>query len=187
MTKCCLTLVRPMRVAIPLLVTFSVACAFADRQEETNVWQPPSGLKQLPIWPGPAPDASTFTGPETLKTNTKDLVAGRPWLVVENVYQPTITVFPPKGKNTGAAAVVFPGGGYWLLAMDLEGTEVCDWLTSKGITAILLKYRVPGEDKPPRSGCYLPDTTDQSHAPEATRPQIRFRPGSRPDPGHILA
>src|SRR5215472_2103735 len=62
-------------------------------------------------------------------TRPNDLVAGRLWLVVENVSQPTITVFPPKGKNTGAAAVVFPGGGYWLIAMDPEGTEVCDWLT----------------------------------------------------------
>jgi acetyl esterase/lipase len=45
--------------------------------------------------------------------------------------------------NTGAAVVVFPGGGYRALAIDLEGTEVCDWLTSKGITCVLLKYRVP--------------------------------------------
>ena len=56
-----------------------------------------------------------------------------------------MTVYSPKGKNTGAAVVVFPGGGYQILAIDLEGTEVCDWLTSKGITCVLLKYRVPGE------------------------------------------
>jgi acetyl esterase/lipase len=64
---------------------------------------------------------------------------------VRNVSQPTLTVYSPKAgaPNTGAAVVVFPGGGYQLLAMDLEGTEVCDWLTSKGITCILLKYRVP--------------------------------------------
>ena len=48
-----------------------------------------------------------------------------------------------KGKNTGAAVIVFPGGGYNVLAIDLEGTEVCEWLTSKGITCVLLKYRVP--------------------------------------------
>jgi len=54
-----------------------------------------------------------------------------------------MTVYSPKGKNTGAAVVVFPGGGYQILAMDLEGTEVCDWLTSKAITCVLLKYRVP--------------------------------------------
>jgi acetyl esterase/lipase len=47
------------------------------------------------------------------------------------------------GRNTGVAVVVFPGGGYQSLAMDLEGTEICDWLTSRGITCVLLKYRVP--------------------------------------------
>ena len=61
-----------------------------------------------------------------------------------------MTVYSPKGKNTGAAVVVFPGGGYQVLAIDLEGTEVCDWLTSKGITCVLLKYRVPGEPGYPK-------------------------------------
>jgi acetyl esterase/lipase len=56
-----------------------------------------------------------------------------------------MTVYSPQGKNTGAAVVVFPGGGYLDLAIDLEGTEVCDWLTASGITCVLLKYRVPGE------------------------------------------
>ncbi len=62
---------------------------------------------------------------------------------VTNVTRPTMTVYSPSGKNTGAAVVVFPGGGFQVLAIDLEGTEVCDWLTSKGITCVLLKYRVP--------------------------------------------
>ena len=66
-----------------------------------------------------------------------------PATVVGKVSQPTMTVYSPKGLNTGAAVVVFPGGGYWVLYMDLEGTEICDWLVSRGITAILLKYRVP--------------------------------------------
>ncbi len=57
--------------------------------------------------------------------------------------QPTLTVYAPTAKNTGTAVVVFPGGGFQVLAMDLEGTEVCDWLTSRGITCVLLKYRVP--------------------------------------------
>jgi len=55
-----------------------------------------------------------------------------------------MTVYSPKEKNTGVAVVVFPGGGYNILAIDLEGTEVCEWLASKGITGVLLKYRVPG-------------------------------------------
>ena len=54
-----------------------------------------------------------------------------------------MTVYSPKGPNTGVAAVVFPGGGYKILAIDLEGTEVCEWMASHGITAVLLKYRVP--------------------------------------------
>jgi acetyl esterase/lipase len=66
-----------------------------------------------------------------------------PVTVVDNVSQPTMTVFAPKGKNSGGAVVVFPGGGYMELAIDLEGTEVCDWLTTKGFTGVLLKYRVP--------------------------------------------
>jgi acetyl esterase/lipase len=65
-----------------------------------------------------------------------------------------MTVYSPEGKNTGAAVVVFPGGGYQILAIDLEGTEVCDWLTSRGITCVLLKYRVPGEGLSPKSGAY---------------------------------
>jgi acetyl esterase/lipase len=62
---------------------------------------------------------------------------------VENVTRPTMTVYSPEGRNTGVAVLVFPGGGYQDLAIDLEGTEVCDWLTSAGITCVLLKYRVP--------------------------------------------
>jgi acetyl esterase/lipase len=71
------------------------------------------------------------------------LVAGRPWTYISNVSRPTLTVYSPTGKNTGAAVIVFPGGGYQILAIDLEGTEVCEWLTSNGITCVLLKYRVP--------------------------------------------
>jgi acetyl esterase/lipase len=73
----------------------------------------------------------------------KDLVGGRPYGWVVNVSQPTMTVYSPMGKNTGTAVIVFPGGGYEGLAIDLEGSEICDWLASSGITAVLLKYRVP--------------------------------------------
>jgi acetyl esterase/lipase len=97
----------------------------------------------VPIWPGAAPDAQPVTDAESMKQMTDSLIAGKPWVEIENVSQPTMTVYSPKGKNTGAAVVVFPGGGYKILAIDLEGTEVADWLTSKGITCVLLKYRVP--------------------------------------------
>jgi acetyl esterase/lipase len=119
-----------------------------------QVWQPSAGHTQVPLWPGVIPNARPFTGPETLKTEDKDLVGGNPWIYINNVSKPTVTVYSPTAKNTGAAVVVFPGGGYQILAIDLEGTEVCDWLTSRGITCVLLKYRVPGEGKHPRSGSY---------------------------------
>jgi acetyl esterase/lipase len=70
------------------------------------------------------------------------------------VTRPTMTVYSPNGKNTGAAVIVFPGGGYQVLAIDLEGTEVCDWLTSQGITCVLLKYRVTDVGDYPKSGPY---------------------------------
>jgi len=103
---------------------------------QTSAWQPSPGHTQVPLWPGAVPDSTPVAGPETMGTNTKDLIAGRLWVHVDAVSQPTMTVYSPKGKNTGAAIVVFPGGGYWLLAIDVEGTEVCDWLTSKGISAL---------------------------------------------------
>lgn len=121
---------------------------------QTAAWQPSPGHTQVPIWPGAVPDAQRLAGPEFAYTATDDLIAGKPVVVVERVSQPTMTVYPPQGKNTGAAVVVFPGGGYWILAIDLEGTEVCDWLTSEGITCVLLKYRVPGNGKQPQSGAY---------------------------------
>ena len=70
-------------------------------------------------------------------------VKDRYYTGIANVSIPTMTVFPAKGKNTGVSMLVFPGGGFQILAIDLEGSEICDWLTSKGITCIVLKYRVP--------------------------------------------
>jgi len=109
-----------------------------------GAWQPSAGHAQIPIWPGPPPDAKPMPGPEKVVTSSH-LVAGRHYSAILDVSQPTMTIYSPHGKNTGAAVVVLPGGGFASLAIDLEGTEVCDWLTSRGITCILLKYRVPSE------------------------------------------
>ena len=107
-------------------------------------WRPSPGHTQVPIWPGAVPDAQPAAGPEDMIVKGDDVIAGKPGVeVVDNVSQPTMTVYSPKGMNTGVAVIVCPGGGYKVLAIDLEGTEVCDWLTSRGITAVLLKYRVP--------------------------------------------
>src|SRR5437016_8509898 len=120
---------KPLNFALCLL--FASSNLFAQKPG----WKPSPGHTQVPIWPGTVPDAQ-FGPPPNTETMPEP---GE----VDNVSQPTMTVYSPKGKNTGAAVVVFPGGGYYVLAIDLEGTEVCDWLTSKGITCVLLKYRVP--------------------------------------------
>jgi acetyl esterase/lipase len=134
-----------------LICTLGIALTFVGLSAQTPVWQPSAGHTQIPIWPGKAPDAQPVAGPEYSQRVGDEppyaIVAGK-------VSRPTMTVYSPQGKNTGAAVVVFPGGGYWVLYMDLEGTEVCDWLTAKGITCVLLKYRVPGEQLFPRSGAY---------------------------------
>lgn len=138
----------------PLILALCIMFAFGSLNAQALSWQPSLGHTQIPIWTGAIPDARPVTGPEVTAAVKDHLVAGKPWVMVDHVSQPTITVYSPKGKNTGAAVVVFPGGGYQILAIDLEGTEVCDWLTSRGITAVLLKYRVPGEGQLPKSGSY---------------------------------
>jgi acetyl esterase/lipase len=139
----------------PLIFTLSFLSALSALNAQTLAWQPSPGHSQLPIWPGAAPDAQPVAKQETATmTGTESLVAGRPWVGVDNVSKPTMTVYSPTEKNTGAAVVVFPGGGYQILAIDLEGTEVCDWLTTKGITCVLLKYRVTNMGPYPKSGPY---------------------------------
>ena len=88
---------------------------------------------------------------------TSHLVAGRHYQAILNVSLPTMTIYSPTGKNTGAAVVVLPGGGFNSLAIDLEGTEACDWLAARGITCVLLKYRVPSEPYDLHCDCYPDD------------------------------
>lgn len=103
----------------------------------------------LALWPPTAPGENGGPGVARETTAPGDrLVGGKRVLRTSNVSIPTITFYrPPPDKDTGAAVVVCPGGGYGILAVDLEGTEVCQWLNSIGVTGVLLKYRVP-----PRKG-----------------------------------
>jgi len=141
-----------MKSFIFALCVVSTFCALSA---QTFTWQPSPGHTQVQIWPGSAPDPQPVAGPEVSKSSGKDdLIAGKQVVEVDNVSRPTMTVYSPTGKNTGAAVVVFPGGGYQILAIDLEGTEVCDWLTSRGITCVLLKYRVTDMGAYPKSGPY---------------------------------
>jgi acetyl esterase/lipase len=129
-----------------------------DLSAQASGWPPAPGHLTLPAWPSAIPGAQQNPPAETDLTTTKDkLIAGRPIVHLGNVSVPTLTLYTPKGKNTGAAVVVFPGGGYNILAIDLEGTEVCDWLNEAGINCVLLKYRVPGTGPYPKSAAALQD------------------------------
>jgi len=99
----------------------------------------------LPLWEGAAP----YSKPNTLEEYVKES-----WGVpcVANVTWPTLTLHPARGKNTGRAMVVFPGGGYELESFVAEGETIAEYLASRGITAAVLKYRLP-----------LPQASDQPH------------------------
>jgi len=136
---------------IGLIVALWMPAAFAYTtggepllNPQNRPWEPAAPGVQTPLWPEDMKIAApAYPGPEVWGTG-KGQIANQPVTVVEHVSRPTMTVYPAKGKNTGAALVVFPGGGYRILAIDLEGTEVCDWITAKGVTCVVVKYRVPG-------------------------------------------
>jgi acetyl esterase/lipase len=104
-----------------------------------------SASEPMALWPKGAPGEKGGIGVEKDTTKPGDgLIGGKRVVRLGNVSIPTLTLYrPSKHKDTGAAVVVCPGGGYNILAMDLEGTEVCQWLNSIGVTGVLLKYRVP--------------------------------------------
>lgn len=99
----------------------------------------------LPLWPGKPPGETMELPPEAdTSKGGGNLVAGKPLIRLGNVSTPTLSVFlPPKEKQNGAAIVICPGGGYNILALDLEGTEVAEWFNDIGVTCFVLKYRVP--------------------------------------------
>lgn len=146
-----------MRHLMILLAALVCFCSISSAQGPA--WEPAPGHTTLRLWPQAAPGAKPSSGPEVDTTNPQNnnLIAGKPLIRLGNVSTPTITLYQPKGAATGSAVVVFPGGGYTILAIDLEGTEVCDWLNSAGITCVLLKYRVPESGPYPKSSAALQD------------------------------
>jgi acetyl esterase/lipase len=129
-----------------LLLVAGVACAAAP-------------TAPIAIWPNGAPNDTGAGGAEHDTTKpTDNLVGGKRLIRLGNVSTPTLTIYPaPKDHNTGAAVIVFPGGGYNILAMDLEGTEICEWLNTIGVNCAVLKYRVPARPGGPRYAAPLQD------------------------------
>jgi acetyl esterase/lipase len=104
----------------------------------------------LDVWPGKPPGEVGTVGEEQAKTVTQP--DGTTVITsLTNVSKPTLTISRPEAaKNTGAAVLVFPGGGYNVLAWDHEGEQVARWLNSIGVTAAVLKYRVPRREGTPK-------------------------------------
>lgn len=122
----------------------STARVEVPKMEREGVWQPGPGGRQIPLWPANVPLARPDSGDRPEMTgNGSPTVGGRRWHWATYVTRPTMTVYRPTGRNTGAAMLVLPGGGFHAVAMDLEGTEVCNWVVRQGMTCVVLKYRTP--------------------------------------------
>jgi acetyl esterase/lipase len=128
----------------------------------------PAQQQTIPLWPNGNPEPSKVVGPEIdPTTDANRIVSGKVTVRVTNISVPALQVFPsPADRNTGAAALVFPGGGYRWLAYNIEGTEVCDWLNSIGMTCVLVKYRVPEQGHYPEN---VEDLEDAQQAMRITR------------------
>ena len=110
----------------------------------------------IKLFPGGAPGETKKLTEKS--DDTGGQVGGIKVTRMTDVGEPEITIYPaPSDIASGAAMVVCPGGAYEILAYDLEGTEICDWLNAAGITAVLLKYRVPRRENRPKHEAPLQD------------------------------
>jgi len=143
----------------PLVSVIAIMIASATASAQKPAWEPEPGHITLNLWPKGAPGAQPNAQAEVdLNDPAKDKpVAGRPIIRLSNVSNPTLTVYAPKENKSGTAVVVFPGGAYRILAIDLEGTEVCAWLNKIHVTCLLVKYRVPDSGPYPKSSAALQD------------------------------
>ena len=128
-----------------LPLAFVLLLAFAPAPAD----QDPGKPLMIDLWPGKPPGDPAEGIEEKFGQGDKGIKR------VDSTARPNIAVYrPAKDKDTGATIVVCPGGGYRMLAFEHEGTQVAEWLPSIGVTAVLLKYRVPqrpgdGENKLP--------------------------------------
>jgi acetyl esterase/lipase len=132
----------------------------------------------IPLWPKTAPGEKGDIGPERDTTEKNAALVGERRVIrLGNVSVPTLTVYrPSKVKDTGAAVLVFPGGGYSILALDLEGTEACEWLNSIGVTGILVKYRVPARAGQAKWAAPLQDAQRALGMVRKRAAELRFDP-----------
>ncbi|MDR2473952.1 MAG: alpha/beta hydrolase [Tannerella sp.] len=130
---------------------------------------------EIRLFDGIAP-GETGTLPAESADTTGRRVGGASVTRISNVGVPTITIFKPAVNNSGAAMIVCPGGGYNILAYDLEGVEICRWLNDLGITAILLKYRVPRRAGREKHDAPLQDAQKAVHYVRSHHQELNINP-----------
>lgn len=133
---------RKLPPAVWFACLFAMVCSFPTQH---LLGDDPKPSVVLPIWPGKPPGETKELPPEQdiTKPDQKD-PGGKRIIRLTNVSIPTISFYrPAKERDTGTAIVICPGGAHQILALNHEGTEVAEWLTTLGITGIVLKYRVP--------------------------------------------
>jgi acetyl esterase/lipase len=133
----------------------------------------------LPLWPHATPEPAQTTEPEADVTKPTDaFISGHRTSRLANVTVPTLTIYSPPAsvKNTGAAALVFPGGGYVRLAWDGEGVDTCTWLNSIGMTCLLVKYRVPEQGHYPANFADIEDAQQAMRISRAHAKEWRIDP-----------
>ncbi|MEH6661004.1 MAG: alpha/beta hydrolase [Parasphingorhabdus sp.] len=142
-----------------------------EKVERPNVvWQPGPDGNQVPLWPkNLAIQAPETDGNPEMVGSGSPLIAGRTWNWATYVSRPTMTIYSPKGENNGAAMLVLPGGGYAAVAMDLEGTEICEWITEHGVTCVVLKYRTPQTWRRGKNNVQVPPEGDLLPLEDAQR------------------
>lgn len=113
---------------------------------------------EISLFKDRAPGEPAIEGEEKDTTKATDaIVGGKPVIRLGNVTNPTLTFYPSEKNKDGVTVVIFPGGGYHILAMDLEGTEIAEWLNSIGVHAVVVKYRVPARKNQERYKAPLQD------------------------------
>ena len=163
-----------LRLPVLTFVLLIFCCAATNHAQSTATEsaKKKTNASVIKLWPGTPPGPKMAVRPEKDFTKDSDkLIAGRRIIKLGNVSSPEIHVFhPPEAKRNGSAVVICPGGGFHILAWDLEGTEVASWLNSLGITAIVLKYRVPTASQKP---AWKSPTQDAQRAISLTRSKAK--------------
>lgn len=143
----------------PFGQAYAMTTLVSPQQAVTDGQETAEGMEAIPqpdttlnLWPAKPPgETAEFPAEADTSGPESNRVAGKYVIRLGNVSTPQLAIYrPPADRDTGMSVVICPGGGYHILAYDLEGTEVAQWLNEQGITGIVLKYRVPARPEQPR-------------------------------------